>query len=182
MHDDPAECRCVICHDYGDRHEADALDLRTLEHVLGHGWSVVMVPPDEEGPGFAYTIGLWHSFRTPEVAMFGLDIHVMRTCLNTLGQRAAQGRTLSDGQRCTDVIAHHSLALKAVDPRWHRTFFGSAISFYRRPPFPVLEAVWPDREGHYLWQDESGHSYRGSQPWLWLEPAEHPVGVWTTPL
>ncbi|MFN2506583.1 MAG: DUF4262 domain-containing protein [Acidimicrobiales bacterium] len=25
-------------------------------------------------PGWAFTVGLWHTFRAPEVAMFGLDV------------------------------------------------------------------------------------------------------------
>ena len=36
-----------------------------------------MVSEDDIGPGFAYTIGLAHSFGAPELAMFGLDVHVM---------------------------------------------------------------------------------------------------------
>ncbi|WP_432127694.1 hypothetical protein [Streptomyces sp. bgisy082] len=53
MTDDPFQCRCVLCHDHGDRGEADRMDLAVIEHVQQHGWHVVMVPEDEIGPGFA---------------------------------------------------------------------------------------------------------------------------------
>ncbi|MFE9453549.1 DUF4262 domain-containing protein [Streptomyces sp. NPDC006739] len=76
MTDDRFQCRCVLCHDYGDRDEADRVDLAIIENVQQHGWHVVMVPEDEIGPGFAYTIGLAHTHGAPELAMFGLDIHV----------------------------------------------------------------------------------------------------------
>ncbi|WP_428985179.1 DUF4262 domain-containing protein [Streptomyces hundungensis] len=77
MTGDPFECRCVLCHDYGDRGEADQMDLTINSNVQQHGWHVVMVPEDGVGPGFAYTIGLAHTHGGPELAMFGLDIHAM---------------------------------------------------------------------------------------------------------
>jgi hypothetical protein len=61
--------------------------------------------------------------------------------------------------------------------RWYRAFFGGAIRFYRKPPFPVLEVVWPDKGGFFPWQAESSVSYRDLQPQLWLLPAMHPQGV-----
>ncbi|MEV0180003.1 DUF4262 domain-containing protein [Streptomyces sp. NPDC050625] len=178
-HECPA-CRCVICHDYGDRDEADRLDLRTVEQVQEHGWSVMMVPADDEGPGFAYTIGLWHTHAVPELAVFGLDIQTMHALLNTLGSRAAQGAVLESGQEYREVVEARPVVLKETDLRWYREFFGRAISFYRRPPFPVLQVVWPDAEGRYLWQPGADEHYRQSQPQSWLKPTEHPRGVWAT--
>ncbi|MFI8291600.1 DUF4262 domain-containing protein [Streptomyces sp. NPDC085614] len=177
-HDLPA-CRCVICHDYGDRDEADHTDLRTIEQVRDHGWSVVMVPADAEGPGFAYTIGLWHTHRVPELAVFGLDIGTMRVLLNTLGRQAAAGTVLESGREYEEVVEGRPVALRTADLRWYREFFGGAIAFHRRPPFPVLQVVWPDAEGRFLWQVGTAEPYGRSQPRLWLRPAEHPEGVWS---
>ncbi|MGW7276636.1 hypothetical protein ACWGH5_39850 [Streptomyces sp. NPDC054864] len=50
---DPFQCRCVLCRDYGDRDEADRMDLTIIENVQQHGWHVVMIPEDDIGPGFA---------------------------------------------------------------------------------------------------------------------------------
>jgi hypothetical protein len=179
MPDDRSACRCVICHDYGDRGEADHLDVRTVEQVEEHGWSVVMVPADEEGPGFAYTIGLWHTHGAPELAVFGLDIRTMHELLNALGCEGAAGDTLRSDTERHGIIEERPLFLKTADLRWYREFFGRAISFYRRPPFPVLQVVWPDPAGRFLWQPGTDERYQESQPQLWLDPAEHPAGVWT---
>ncbi|MER7719627.1 DUF4262 domain-containing protein [Streptomyces flaveolus] len=178
---DVPSCRCVLCHDYGDRGEADPMDRRTIQQVEEHGWSVVMVPADDEGPGFAYTIGLWHTHAVPELAMFGLDIQTMHLLLNTLGHKAAAGTPLEPDTECHGVIEDRPVILKPADLRWYREFFGGAISFYRRPPFPVLQAVWPDTDGRFPWQPGTPKQYRQSQPQLWLKPDEHPPGVWTTP-
>jgi hypothetical protein len=182
MSDDPFQCRCVLCHDYGGRDEADRADLMIIENVQQHGWHVVRVPEDDIGPGFAYTIGLAHTHRTPEPAMFGLDLHAMHRMLNRLGAKSAAGAVLADGQRHPDVVDGHQVALRQVDLRWHRTFFGQATGFYRRPPFPVLQVVWPDADGCFHWEEQAEERHRESQPRLWLPPVEHPVGVWTTEL
>ena len=182
MTDEPFQCRCVLCHDYGDRGEADRMDLTIIENVQQHGWHVVMVPGDEIGPGFTYTIGLSHTHGGPELAMFGLDVHIMRHMLNRLGEKLVAGAVLADGQRHSDVAEGHQVSLRQVDLRWYRTFFGRAIGFYRRPPFPVLQVAWPDVDDRFHWEEHVAERHRESQPQLWLRPSEHPVGVWTTEL
>ncbi|MYS86247.1 DUF4262 domain-containing protein [Embleya scabrispora] len=182
MTDDPFRCRCVLCHDYGDRDRADRVDLTIIENVRQHGWHVVMVPEDEIGPGFSYTIGLSHSHGVPELTMFGLDVHDMHTMLNTLGARACSGAVLDDGREHQGVVDGYDVVLRDVDPRWYRTFFGRAIGFYRRPPFTVLQVAWPDAGGRFHWEEQVEQRHQESQPRLWLPPDDHPVGVWTTEL
>ncbi|MEU0474341.1 DUF4262 domain-containing protein [Streptomyces olivaceus] len=182
MTDDLPPCRCVLCHDYGDRGEADHADLTVIENVQRHGWHVVMVPEDEVGPGFAYTIGLSHTHGAPELAMFGLDVDLMHRMLNRLGEKSAAGALLADGQKHPDVVDGDKVALRRVDLRWYRTFFGRAVWFYRRPPFPVLQVAWPDVAGRTHWDEQAEERHRESQPRLWLSPGEHPAGIWTTEL
>ncbi|MFF0220556.1 DUF4262 domain-containing protein [Streptomyces vinaceus] len=74
------------------------------------------------------------------------------------------------------------MALRQVDRGWHRTFFGRAIGFYRRPPLPVLQVACPDAEGRFHWDEQADERHRESQPRLWLPPSDHPVGIWTTEL
>ncbi|QEU96942.1 DUF4262 domain-containing protein [Streptomyces kanamyceticus] len=182
MTGDPFKCRCVLCHDYGDRGEADQMDLMINSNVQQHGWHVAMVPEDEVGPGFAYTIGLAHTHGVPELAMFGLDVHAMHRMLNILGDKAAAGCVLESGQEHHDVVDGYPVTLKSADRRWYRTFFGRAIGFYRRPPLPVLQVAWPDVEGCFHWEEQADQRHRESQPQLWLPPADHPAGVWTAEL
>ncbi|GAA2587379.1 DUF4262 domain-containing protein [Actinomadura fulvescens] len=179
MSDGRPGCHCIIDHDYGDRDRLDNFELRTIVHVSQYGWSVVLVPGDAEGPGWAYTIGLWHSFRSPELAMFGGDIYEMEAILNTLGQQTAEGDAPEDGGRREDVVRGQTAAFRTVDPRWYEGMFKGALSFYRRPPLPFLQVVWPNPEGLYLWQPGTELIFRHSQPWLWLNPRQHPEGAWT---
>ncbi|MER5281606.1 DUF4262 domain-containing protein [Streptomyces sp. NPDC002809] len=158
------------------------MDLAVIENVQLHGWHVAMVPEDEIGPGFAYTIGLSHTHGAPELAVFGLDVHVMHRMVNVLGAKSAAGAVLAEGQRHPDVVVGRQVALRQVDLRWCRTFFGQAMGFYRRPPLPLLQVTWPDVDDRFHWDEGAGQRHRESQPQLWLPPSEHPAGIWTTEL
>lgn len=174
MADGRPGCTCIICHDYGDRDRLGNADLRTIVHIQQYGWSVVLVAADERGPGWAFTIGLWHSHRVPELTMFGLEPYDMQSCLNDLAERAADGQRLRPHQRWPDAVGHRPVVLEPVDPGWHRAFFSMAVGFYRRPGLPLLQVLWPDSEGLYPWQPGSDPRFRDAQPWLWLSPQEHP--------
>ena len=177
-----SDCTCILCHDYGDADQRDRTDLETIATVRKHGWSVMMIPADAEGPGWAHTVGLWHTHRVPELAMFGLDVELMRVCLNDLAGKAPAGQPLATDVPRDDVIKNYPVYLKEVRRPWYRAFFGQAIGFYREPPFPFQQVVWPDREGHFHWDDDRAEQLEQAQPQLWLEPAEHPAGVWTKDL
>ncbi|MEV0839383.1 DUF4262 domain-containing protein [Actinocatenispora sera] len=175
-------CLCTLCRDYGDTEERSPADLTTIEHVQQHGWSVMMVPADDQGPGWAYTIGLWHSYRMPEVAIFGLEMAMSHECLNNLGAATRDGTPLEVEQARADVIERYAVQLKLVSQGWHRAFFGQTIDFYRRTPIPFLQVVWPDRHGRFPWEPHSDEQVRTFQPQLWQSPKDHPVGVWTQDL
>lgn len=139
-----------------------------------------MIPADSQGPGWAYTIGLWHGHRLPELAMFGLDVRVMKAILNDLGRRAVDGQPLKADQERDDV-ASAPVVLKRVHRGWYKAFFGTALGFYRQPPLSFFQVVWPGHDGTFPWQ-VGGEDLLSRQPRLELAPDEHPVGVWTQDL
>ncbi|MQY07923.1 DUF4262 domain-containing protein [Actinomadura macrotermitis] len=178
MSDGPPPCHCVLCHDYGDRDRMDNFLLRTIVHITQYGWSVVLVPGDD-GPGWAYTVGLWHSHRAPELAMFGGDVYETEEILNALGRRTAEGAGPVAGGRLDDAVRGRPAAFRAVEQPWYRALLPGAVSFYRRPPLEFLQVVWPDEGGLFPWQPGTELPFRHSQPWLWLHPRQHPAGSWT---
>ncbi|MBW8482399.1 DUF4262 domain-containing protein [Actinomadura parmotrematis] len=179
MSDSRPPCQCVLCHDYGDRDRMDNFLLRTIVHITQYGWSVVLVPGENDGPGWAYTLGLWHSHRVPELAMFGRDVYETEEILNGLGRAAAAGWRPADGDRRDDVVRGQAAAFRAADPRWYRALFRGVVDFYRVPPLPVMQVVWPDEDDLFPWQPGTELEFRHSQPWLWLHPRRHPAGRWT---
>src|SRR3954451_20971966 len=50
---------------------------KLLSDVEEFGWHVVLIPEDDEGPAFAYNVGLFGTFEHPEIVVLGLDLGVM---------------------------------------------------------------------------------------------------------
>jgi hypothetical protein len=50
---------------------------KMLRDIQQYGWHVLKVMEDDKGPAFAFTIGLFHCFKHPEVLMIGLDLDFM---------------------------------------------------------------------------------------------------------
>jgi hypothetical protein len=84
---------------------------QTVAQVREYGWQVMMIPADDNGPGWAFTIGLWHTHGLPELAMFGLDVYDMKACLNGLGKQALEDRSVEADQIRYGVIEKHPVTL-----------------------------------------------------------------------
>lgn len=105
---DLAACECLLCVDYGDRDQYNDSDRDIIGSVTEYGWSALGIGPTspEESPPFAYTVGLWHTMRLPELAIYGVnDIAMMQRALNAVAKQAQEGRVLQVGETFADVLA-----------------------------------------------------------------------------
>jgi hypothetical protein len=173
------DCNCLLCDDPVDETAWDARDRRVAEMIVQYGWNVVGIAGDDETPGWAYSIGMWHTLRQAEVCVFGLGVDVAMSIVDIAGEQVRDGRPLRDEERRADVIEGYDVVARPVHPSWYRSFFGTAIDFYQRPPVPFLQLVWPDRQGQFPWDDGVAEACLIQQPQLWLAKSEHPAGAWT---
>ena len=171
-------CRCWLC--AGDEVPAGlaARDLNMAWHIEEHGWSVVVVAEELEVPGWAYSVGMWHTMRAPEVCMFGLRGRDMHTWVNAAGQQVRAGQPLRADEERLGVLDGFPVVVRPVHPSWHDEILGLACDFYRGP-VPAMQLVWPDRQGLFPWQPGAGERCRTHQPRLWLPRDDHPPGQWT---
>jgi Domain of unknown function (DUF4262) len=51
------------------------------------------------------------------------------------------------------VYDHRCFAIRTIHYGWYEDLFGQAIGFYRRPPLPFMQIVWPDRDRLWPWED-----------------------------
>jgi hypothetical protein len=163
-------CTCLICRPHpGGRHD----DL--VETVRKHGWTPLWVAGEI---GFAYTVGVWHTFGQPEIAMFGLEGPGMQQWLNTCVEHGRDHGWPADGEPFEGVIEDFATQLRPVHDSWHNALFGAAHRFYQGTRVPVRQLVWPDRNGHWPWEADATASSRNRQAQAWLPVAEHPAGGW----
>lgn len=120
------------------------------EAVAQHGWAVQLIPGEGAEPPFAYTVGLFESYGHPEIITFGLALEVMKELLDACGDRVKRGEQLPVGTRFDGILDAYPVALRQVRAAGsYERHVGYAGWFYGGWSFPLLQLVWPDREGRF---------------------------------
>lgn len=142
----------------------DQVDAHRTETIRKHGWMIQYVggectapgdhdDPDDGGPPFAYTIGLF-GLDHPELLIFGLPPGPSAQVLNAFGERIRRGENLVPGQVYTLSGFHHMFMVEEV-PNPGEIALG-ANDFYRRPPehsVPLFQLGYDDGQGRFPWDE-----------------------------
>ena len=147
----------------------DDQERKLLADVEEYGWHVVAVAADDEGPGFAYSVGFFHTFGHPEVIVFGLDTDIMIDIINGIGDQIEAGEALNDLDESGDVLEGYNIFFRTVEHRHYPEYYGCALWFYQGATFPALQCIWPDAEHHYPWHPECEPGLAAQQPLLAAE-------------
>jgi hypothetical protein len=137
--------------------------------VRDHGWCVQMIPAGdaEDEPAFAYTIGLFKTFGSPEIIIFGMATNTMGEILNGCGDLVKAGRSLPVGPPVPDVLHGFDVRFREVKaPDSYKNFVGYARWFYKGSTFPLVQLVWPDREGRFPGDPRAAEFMAKAQPLL----------------
>jgi len=164
MSESPA-CPCRLHHPLGDEAEWDDNDRNLVSDIQNRGWSVCIIA-DDAHPTWAFSVGMWHTFRTPEVAMFGLGAQDMGRWINVIGERIRLGHRFQLDKPEDGVLKDFPVMLRLADDSWYQEFFGYGLWFYQSW-FPLAQVIWPDRQGKFPWEEGSGELCR-TQPPLWV--------------
>ena len=146
-------------------------DAKVLQDIQRVGWHVVkvFVPKGEEGPDWAFSIGLFHTFGHPEVILFGLPLDRCMTLVNVIGQQVKGGAVYQSGEEYADILQDpYKCAFRDVGRDHYRDYVGYASWFYETDPFPLVQCFWPDKEGLFPWEDNCNDFVKRAQPLLFL--------------
>ena len=126
---------------------------RAKADIEKFGWHFLMVKGNGT-PGFLYTIGLWKTYKKPEILMFALseDPSSLQGSFVGVVKRVVQGETLKPGEAVSKAFKKHDGAVQTVLPKWFPSFFGTGAAVYGSFDFPALQLYWPDRRGLFPWQ------------------------------
>jgi Domain of unknown function (DUF4262) len=145
--------------------EADEILFR---NVRTHGCHIIRIPSDEQGPGYAFSIGLFANYCHAELIVFGVDRNHEAGVINDVRDRVAAGRTFAAGDVCGDLRADRCACFVEVPLQAYQDYLGTAIWFYAKSPrpFPCLQIVWPDLAGRFPWEVGCDERVKRSQPVL----------------
>ena len=146
------------------REPTDAGERKAIADVEEHGWHVLKVLADSEGPGFAYTVGLYHSFRHPELIVVGLPPEVAHNVLNIAGEAIRRGMRYSEAVQTSDLFEDRACRFRRMPEGQYPNYLGWDLWFYDGPAFPALQLIWPDQEGRWPWEPTVDPGVREIQP------------------
>jgi hypothetical protein len=148
-------------------------DQEFLKQVEEYGWNVTNIfrREGETGPEWSFSTGLFHTFKHPEVVIFGLERNIMQGIINNIGDAVKNGQKFEPGNEYQDIFAKCGCQFRPVDPVFYRGYLGWAIWFYNGEHFPLLQCFWPDLEGRYPWDPACSSEVVAAQPLL-FKPAE----------
>lgn len=149
--------------------QLDTQETKVVSDVERVGWSVMLIrdEPEKNQPGWAFTIGLFESHGHPEVAIFGLKEESRVNILNWIGENVKKHKPFSAGREHDWVLDGHPCWSREVLKCWYDDLFGWAVWFYGGRDFPVVQCIWPTRDGMYPWQEQP--PYSNPQPLLYEE-------------
>jgi hypothetical protein len=152
--------------------ESDPFERKILEDVRTVGWSVVLIPEDDEGVGFAFSVGLFHSFQHPEIIIFGLRLETMQGIINHVGRQIQAGGAFNAHREYHDVIEHFPVAFIPISRANFREYLGTAMWFYQNEGFETLQLIYPDRQRRFPWDSGVHPRFLEQQPLLGELPKE----------
>ncbi len=143
-----------------------------LADVDEQGVHVVHVPRDGgEGPSYSYTVGLWESFQQPEVVVFGMPEDVAQDLLDALADDASEGRVFQAGERHDGLLVGYPVRFFAVPPALKASHFDVIAWAYEGADVPVVQLVWPDKQGRWPWDADVRDGFAEAQPVPGREPS-----------
>ena len=146
--------------------DKDELLIQTKDNIEKYGLQVIMVQGTKYSPSFAYSIGLYKTFKHPEIICFGLPPDVAHGIINDVADLIRQGKTMHTYQTQDNIFKDSKAEFLPVDERNIKDYFGAAINYYNTQSFPAIQLVWTDRNDKFPWEDNFEERFLYDQPLL----------------
>jgi Domain of unknown function (DUF4262) len=147
------------------REPDDAGDEKLLGDIREHGWHVVGVPDDDEGPGFCFTVGVYLRTLQPEILLMGVTIDPTHRVLNAIAEYLMAGGTITPETRYPDFVDGREVLFRPIHQTQFHEYLGCANWFYRRSgiPFPASQCIWSDTLGRFPHEDGFDSRFKDRQ-------------------
>jgi Domain of unknown function (DUF4262) len=147
---------------------SDDCERKVLSDVKNFGWHVINILPDENGPQYSFSIGLYHKFGHPELLVMGLPHPVGHQLINSAAEQIAAGKSFRSLDRADELAEGFTCGFLPVSVMRYKEYLGCAIWFYHslKHPFPALQLVWPDKRGRLPWEKSYDKRFHSLQPLL----------------
>ena len=141
-------------------------DDKTKSNIEKYGLTVIILEATEYLPAFAYSIGLWKTFKHPEIICLGLTTKNLHALINDVAELIKQGQIITSNKIYDNFFNNSDTQFVKVDKSYLTHYFGTAINYYNSEQFPALQFVWTDRKNKYPWDIDFEEEFKYRQPLL----------------
>lgn len=144
----------------------DEGETKLIADIGQFGWHVLKVLEDDKGPGFAYSVGLFKTFKHPEIIIVGLKLDLAHILINNIGEDIKNGKHFQSGQSYTDILDDFKCLMLDVTKDNYKEYVGYGRWYYQGDNFPLLQCIYPTVKGIYPWETEWPSDIKDLQPIL----------------
>ena len=155
------------------REAKDETEQKAIDDIREHGLHVVAVAEDDEGPGFAYSIGLFENYAHPEIIIMGLKVDLAHLLLSNMAFDIKAGMSFTAGEFHEGILDDFLCYFGEVPREHFREFVGWARWFYQGDNFSLVQCVYPTVKGIFPWEKDFPEETRWHCPMLTDPPKEH---------
>ena len=150
-----------------DFHIPHAEKIEWMIETKGYALEPVAPRPDTDPPlpGYTYTIGLTDALGFPEVAVFGLTPVASTGLLDLVADAVRGGTEIPVGVELIGLLDNELRCLFApVDLETWGAMFETGIAWHQAATFPIVQMIYPDRNGFMPYEDGFDQRLRHAQP------------------
>lgn len=129
--------------------------------LLENGWVVRPSCGSCSSVDFCHTIGLAAEKNLPELIIFGLPVPIAYQIIHSTVAEMQEHTAHKDGMVLRNV-ANYPTILKTVPFQKIAPFFDIGIEFFSEP-VPVMQIIFPDKNGLFPWQSGCNDFIAGVQ-------------------
>lgn len=142
-----------------------------IHNIKVSGYQVTAVGGDESSAPFAYSIGIFHSYRRPDLLVVGLGVKACSELVSLYGRRIRAGDgQFETGYYYSDFLTGFDVFMLEANEHAKRELTLSCKWFYRGIEFPLLQCVWPSIKGFWPWDQDAWTDYKKQQPLYGIPP------------
>ncbi|MBK8110785.1 MAG: DUF4262 domain-containing protein [Saprospiraceae bacterium] len=141
-------------------------DKKLVSDIAQFGSHVLKVMEDDNGPGFAYSVGLFKTFNHPEIIIIGLKPDLAHILINNIGEDIKKGKQYQSALLYTDILDDFKCLMLDVPRESYKKYVGYGLWYYEGDKFPLLQCIYPTVKGIYPWEKEWPEDIIDLQPIL----------------
>lgn len=142
----------------------DEFEKKALENIEKYGCHILTIPEDDL-PGFSYSIGIEKNLNKPELIIVGLKPELSKSIINKCYFRLKNGEVILPNRFYPDFLEGFEIYTIEVAKKHYREYFGWGYWLYQNWDFRVLQIIWPSTDDKWPWHEKT-EFYEWAQPVL----------------